>query len=78
MKYIEHDRQNCSVRTMNEADILLHYGCNVVNVVRQDGSVHLTNAIDIYTDDCYSLWAKTAFEGVSNEVQSVRQTTKRL
>lgn len=74
MKYVEHDRRNCCVRTLNEADILLHYGANVATIVQQDGCICLSNSIDIFADDCYSLWAKTAFEGGSDEMQSMRHT----
>ena len=53
--YIEHDRRNCSVRTLTESDVLLHYGASVVNTLWQDGSASLPHSIDIYTDDSYTL-----------------------
>lgn len=53
--YIEHDKRNCSVRTLTESDVILHYGASVVTTVWQDGSASLPHSIDIFIDDSYTL-----------------------
>lgn len=55
MNYIEHDRRNCSVRTLTESDVILHYGASTVTILWQDGSVSLPHSVDLYTDDSYTL-----------------------
>lgn len=72
MKYIEHDRKNCSVRTLSEAAILLHYGSEIASVIHQDGSIHLSNAIDIYADDCYSQCCFADSIGDKNAMHSLQ------
>lgn len=69
--YIEHDRRNCSVRTLSEAELRLHYGSNVLSVVFQDGSASLSNGIDIYLDSCYPSVSKMIAAEVKNEMQSM-------
>jgi len=68
--YIEHDRRNCSVRTMTEKDLRLHYGAQVLAVVYQDGSASLPNSIDIYLDTCYpspvNTWLSEGYDALQS------------
>lgn len=73
-KYIEHDRRNCSVRTMSQEDVIMHYGASVVSTLWQDGAVSLPKGVDIYVDDCYSLSSPS--EQVRNKLCGVRPATK--
>lgn len=73
-KYIEHDRRNCSVRTLTESDVLLHYGASVVSDLWQDGSVSLPHSVDIYVDDSYNL--SSTINQVRTKLCGVKPATK--
>lgn len=77
-RYIEHDRRNCSMRTMTETDLRLHYGSNVIGTILQDGSVSLSHGIDIYLDCCYPSPATIVDGEVKDALQGMRFRANRL
>lgn len=72
--YIEHDRRNCSVRTLTESDVLMHYGASVVNTLWHDGSIALSMGIDIYVNDRYT--QSRTIEQVRDQICGVKPVTK--
>lgn len=76
--YIEHDRRNYCVRTMNQDEVRLQYGSNALNVLAQDGSLSLANGVDIYLDCCYPSPATIVDSEVKDALQSMRFRVNRF
>lgn len=76
--YIEHDRRNYCMRTMSEDDIRLHYGSSILGVLAQDGSISLSQGIEIFLDTCYPSASKAIDSEVTNALQSMRFRANRL
>lgn len=72
MNYIEHDRRNYSARTLSEDELRLHYGTGILSVIYQDGSITLSNGIDIYSDACYFAVSKTILKEYKDALQGLQ------